>query len=475
MLAAKSFSQLPNSEAYDAFWNADYHRALALLHNIDAPGCAVMRARSLMRLKRYDRAIAEFERRPLSSYDSHEAAQLAGLAASAFSLLGSGERAQDALGALRSVVNKSSEKALFLFDALTRCQIAMYAGDLEYSLSFVAEMADLASQLDETAPQKPHHLDFIFLRSRVLGFQALDAAFRADYPREETHLLDLVSYVSQPGSPHRDLEAMALELLAALVALRPFPKGRQYLISRLATYPWTRHTSRTENKVRQSLRNNARLFGTEDEGLALDCPTAPSLTMRLVELVDSLTLERWTDRRQFLAELRFAVSIALDIDWSNVDLEFPTVLEVGALVAPFDLAVARKAKEMYFRHLGNVPRSAVGMHEPRLAASNHFCLAGIAKSEGLYREAVRDFAAIAGLPYPGRQLAAIGGIESYTITRCTSDLEPAEWFLEHHPRSSFARRLADALPAAKRSAPGDFPYLGMYAIADAAADSVGAA
>ena len=347
MLAAKSVSQSPDSEAYAAYWNADFHRALALFHNVDAPGATVMRARIFMRLRLCDRALAEVERRCLSELDSYEGTGLAIVAAHAHTELREENRVRDALNVAEQIARRSSDRGLAAYSAQTRCFLALSVGDFEQSRGLLEESVALASALEERAARKPYDIDFVGLRTRAYGLQPWHDALESDYATEEKHLLGTAICAADPRNRDRFIEANALSNLSILVANRPFQLGRQHLVSRLETFPWTRHTVDAEVKCCNALRNNVRLFQSEKEISERVRQTALSLALRLAERADALLFGNWGDQGKFLEELRHSVAVAFDVDWPNATLELPSLLSLAALLAPFDQNISSKSKECF--------------------------------------------------------------------------------------------------------------------------------
>jgi hypothetical protein len=475
VLERKPSPGLPLDEAYTAFWNADYHRALALFHKVDAPGCSVMRARALMRLGYYERCLTEYTRRDLSAFDFQEAVGLAGCAAQMFTELAEDNLAVEALNAAERIAIQSSDRALIAYCAQTRCHTALCAGKFEKSRDLLTGAVYLASLLGESRPKRRYHLDFTLLRARVYGLQAWHAALQGDFVAQEEHCLASASSASEPSNRDRYAEAQALNNLGILVSGRPFAAGRQHLISRLKALPSSPHADEAETRMHRSLRNNSRLFRHEKESTDLAPLTGPSLALRFAERVDAMQLGRWRDRKMFLAELRSAVSVAFDIDWSTPGSELLDMLSFAALLAPFDRALARRASALFYARFGDVPRQFVGKHEARDEAPRKFTDACLAKAEGRFDDAVKYFRAAAEIQCLDRNLEAISGIERYPLTKLPADLEAARSFINRFPTSSFSRRLQDALATIEGAAPGDFPYLGMYGIPNSGVGSVGAA
>jgi tetratricopeptide (TPR) repeat protein len=476
MLASRSISQSPHSEAYEAFWKADFHRALALLHNVTSPGAAATRARSLIRLGRFDRAALEYERSDLSRIDPHEATLLAIVAAEARASLSDNTGAEEALGKAFDIAKRNSSRLLHAFSAQTASVLAFYSGNVGLSRQMLEKSLQLSLRLKEGGvPEQPYEVTYSTLRLRQLNLLSWHAAFRGDHQDQEAQLLNAATLAaSESRNRDRYLETQLLMNVAIIVGMRPFECGRQHLAARLQSFPWSLHTSVAEIKIRCALMNNSRLFhsGREDEITSLK--SAPSLAARFAERADTLLFGNWIVAQDFLKELRYCVSVALDVDWTNPGAETPHLLSLAALVAPFDVELARKAQTMFEAAFKNLPRTLLGRHCVGRQGEqlSQACIDKASVSYGSAADQFRKAREAAKSDWP---LTAIAGIESYTISRCSSDLDAAHRFIARFPGSSFSRRLKRALHNIDQAAPGDFPYLGMYGIPVPGVGSVGAA
>jgi hypothetical protein len=448
--------------------SGNYHRALALLHNVEAPGCALMRARAWFRLGRHDRAAAECTRRDPSCYDAHEAIQLLELLAASLADQNEIARAYDILEAAKQLAACSGNPLLAAHAAKSEAIVAFVAEDFPGSRAALAYALEALAGLAYVKPQKDYHVEPIVLRAKLHDLEGWHHALRGDLAAQEECLLASVAGAADPRNPDRITEGRLLSNLASYVYRRPSLPGHAYLLARAATFPWSAHTDVVETRIRCALENSHRLFGYGQGPANIGGRSAPSLSLRLTDCVTALLLDTWQSRERFIEECRFSVSMAFEINAAeNSGTEVLDILQLACTIAPFDVTLARRVRDMFAARRAAVSKFHLVMHAPSVAAQLHFADGCIAKAGGNLREAMEQFgASLESAPVGyGDYLGAIVGLERYSVTRRQPDLSRARAFVATFPKSAFTARLREALAGAEYCGPGDFPYLGLYGVA----------
>jgi hypothetical protein len=464
--AAKSLSCSPISEAFGAIWQADDYRALALLHNLDSPGCAIGRAVSSIRLGLYERALHECQRRNFGSYDVDEAVQLAAVAAQAWGCLGDIDNAFKAVELSVRASRASSRSLLRLYTQQNEALVALIVKEFGHSREVLGRK-QAAGASGKTRSVMLHSVDRDDVESRILELWAWHEAIAGNHEAQEALMLSAAERAAD--GPDKAVEANFLANLAIYTGTRPSGRAHKHLRGKLDSFPWTAHTDAARATISRELENSVRLFGATRVGGRKRA--VPSLPARLCELLDSLLYQGWSDRQQFLAESRFCVSIAFDSNWSGVVCEITSLLRVAVLIAPFDVALSKKMVDIFSARRKLVPAIVFGQHAFSHQALEEFVYGCLRKAEGKFDAAKRHFAEIHKfVPADGTNpYAAIAGVESYTMTQDAADLEVPTSFVRRFPASSFSLRLREALAIANNAAGPDFPYLGMYGIPNPAA------
>ena len=306
------------------------------------------------------------------------------------------------------------------------------------------------------------------MRAKLYDLEGWHHALRGDFAAQEECLIASVTCAADPGTADRVTESRLLSNLASYVSRRPSLRGHEYLVARAATFPWSAHTDVVETRLRCALENSHRLFGYGHGPANIGGRSAPSLSLRLTDCVTALLLDTWPRRERFIEECRFSVSMAFEINAAESSgAEVLDILHLACIIAPFDVALARRARDMFAARRAAVSKFHVVMHAPSVAAQLHFADGCIAKAAGNLREAMEHFDAsleFAPVGY-GDFLGAIAGLERFSVTRRQPDLTRARVFAASFPKSAFSARLREALAAVEYCGPADFPYLGLYGAA----------
>jgi hypothetical protein len=467
LLPRISYSPLTD-EAFAAVWDADNDRALALLHNVDAQGCASMRARIWMRLKCFDRVIAEFERRELHSYVPHEASSIACSAAFAHAVLGQEPEAQRALEDVRSATTRSNDPLLKIQHAYASARVDLVAGNLERSRQTLGEASSAAAAGRNLEARTAYQWELDHLRARILELEGRHLGLGGDHEGQEACYVSALLIAERTRHRDRWFEANLLAMLGELLAMYPSHRSRHYVLSRSVPFAWNSHLDSAASLVKRGLRNNRRLFGFDERVETIGGRSAPSLAGRLGERIDALALDEWQNREQFIEEMRFAVSIALDVDWTmSSQHEAQQLARLGVLLTPYEPALARTMWARYRTRLQQLPVVPAILEEPKRVMLEVFLEGCLLKAEGDLPgaaeslRAVHDFWRSRGLGW----LSAVAGIERFGISRDSSDLAAAREYLAAHPTTTFARRLGRALDRAPSLDRTEFAYLGIYGAA----------
>jgi hypothetical protein len=464
LLPRISYSPLTD-EAFAAVWDADNDRALALLHNVDAPGCASMRARIWVRLKRFDRVVAEFERRDLRSYGPHEASSIACSAAFAHAVLGREPEAQRALEDVRSAASRSNDPLLKIQHAYAFARVDLVAGHLERSRQTLEKAASAAAACPDLEARTAYQWELKHLRARILELEGRHLGLRGDHEGQEACYVSALLTTEEVRYRDRWFEANLLAMLGESLAIYPSHRSRQYVLARSVPFAWNSHLDSAASLVKRGLRNNRRLFGFDEQVETIGGRSAPSLAARLGERLDALAMDEWQNRNHFVEEMRFAVSIALDVDWTMTSQhEALQLARLGVLLTPYEPALARKLWARYRARLQQLPVMPAVLEEPQRVMLEVFLEGCLRKAEGDLAgaaqslRAVHDFWRSRGLGW----LAAIAGIERFGICRDPSDIAAAREYLDAYPKTTFARRLGRALDRVQSSDRTEFAYLGLY-------------
>ena len=464
MLTRKPLDSGVTNEAFAAVWHADNDRALALLHNVDAPGCAVMRARVWLRLERFERVLAEYDRRPLAAYQAAEATGLACCAAVAYASLGDAELARETLAPAGAIAKRSSDPLLKLHCAFTAALLALLAGEVERSRAAIAALSASAASAAEVETRMPYQFELAHLRARIFQHEGRHCELDNDAPAAELCFLKALVAAEKARRRDRFLEAQLLALLSGSISESPALQSREHVLKRATGTSWSPHLELSEAYVRQALLNNQRLFGSSEGIEALRARTAPSLAARLDDRVQALLLEDWPDRSAFYDECRFAVSLALDINWrETAEHEVLYLASLSVLLAPFEPTLPREIALGYEARILQLSPNCATLRDPARLLFETFRDACLAKADERFALAV-DLFGRAAEAWKGRGLvwrAAIAGLERYGMTSDERDLQAARAFARAYPASSFSRRLQRALEAATARSCA-FPYLGLY-------------
>jgi hypothetical protein len=233
-------------------------------------------------------------------------------------------------------------------------------------------------------------------------------------------------------------------------------------------FAWNSHLDSAASLVKRGLRNNRRIFGFDERVETIGGRSTPSLAGRLGERIDALALDEWQHRKHFVEEMRFAVSIALDVDWTMTSQhEALQLARLGVLLTPYEPALARTMWARYRARLQQLPVMPSVLEEPKRVMLEVFLEGCLLKAEGdlpgaaVRLRAVHDFWRSRSLGW----LAATAGIERFGISRDASDLTAAREYLDAYPKTTFARRLRRALDRAQSSDRAEFAYLGLYGVA----------
>ncbi len=452
------------TDAFAAVWNGEHDRALALLHNVDAPGCAVMRARVWLRLERFERVVSEYDRRALAAYHPIEATGLACCAAVAYASLGESWAAHAALEAARLQAERSGDQLLALQRAYTAMLVDLLAGNVERSRAAAPGLSATARALPHVDARTPYQWELAHLRARIFQHEGRHYELENDRAASERCFTEALLAAEGARSRDRFLEAQLLALLSGIVADSPVPEARARALARVNETAWSSHTEGSGSYVDAALADNRRLFGSSLAARPAAVRGGHSLASRLGDRVHALFLEAWPQGDGFYDECRFAVSLALDVDWSaTLDYEAIHLAHLAAVLAPWDVVVARRMLDVYVTRIAALSPNSAMVRGPGRGPIELFAAACIAKAEARFGEASGLLARVARL-WSERGLAwavALAGLERFAITHDDGDLQPARAFASAFPASSFSRRLREALPVAAGEA-GAFPYLGLY-------------
>jgi len=477
MLTSRTSGLPISGEAFAAVWNSDNDRAIALLHNVDAPGCAVMRARVWLRLDRFDRVVAEYERRWLAAYHAAEATGLACCAAVAYGTLGDWSAAWDALAAAEASAKRASDPLLRLHYAYTVALLHLMTGDVERSLATVTALATDIEVHAELEPRASYQWEHAHLRARILQHRGRHYELESDRAASERCYVEALGAAESARNRDRYLEAQLLALLASIISEFPADESRACVLSRANGTSWSSYLDRSGSYVKHALANNQRLFGTRGTVASMHLRSAGSLGARLGDRVNALLVEDWPDRVAFYDECRFAVSLALDIDWAETaEHEALALPHLSAILAPFEPALAEKIGQIYDARIEQLSPNCATRRNPNRLLLEMFRDACLAKAGRRFERAAYFLGRVAkeSIDRGFHWRAAIAGLERYALSRDDRDLATARVYSNAYPAASFSRRLRRALDA-PASAECTFAYLGLFDTESDAGAAVGAA
>ncbi len=423
-----------------------------------------MRARVWLRLERFERVVSEYDRRALGAYHPAEATGLACCAAVAYASLGEAWAAHAALESARLHAERSDDPLLALQRTYTAMLIDLLDGNVERSRATAPGLSATARALPHGEPRTPYQWELAHLRARIFQHEGRHYELENDRVASERCFTEALLAAESARNRDRFLEAQLLALLSGIVAESPGPETCARALARANETAWSSHTERSGSYVTAALADNRRLFGSSAARLAKVARGGHSFASLLGDRVHALLLEAWPAGNGFYEECRFAVSLALDIDWTTtLDYEATHLARLAIVLAPWDLAVARRMLQAYETRIAQLSPNSATVRGPGRGPIELFAAACIAKAEARFGEAAEIFERAARL-WSERGLtwaAAIAGLERFAVTRDDVDLQPARAFAEAFPASSFSRRLREALPAVTGE-PTAFPYLGLY-------------
>ncbi len=453
----------PLADPFAAVWLGEYERAVALLHHDTRPGAAFTRARVYAHLRLTQRVVADYEAGADGTLGQTEAILYRSVVAWAL------QRHHDRDGAL-ALVAQAERDAAGLRDPLLRATVAYYRAFVEYGAGdevaaerTVEATLSLVETLGDSEPREPYRFERNHLRARLFEIVGNIRGARGDYAGRERALIDAVLCAELVRNRDYVHEANLLASLSALLTEFPAVRARELVFVKALRLSWNAHIDRHRATIKAALAGNRTIFGNSIDAEALGGRSAPALSYRLSRCVGSLTYDAWPTSESYADELQFAVSIARASDWSEAaDDGADRLLELAALVAPHDVAVARELFENSERASRAYSPFLVTCHDPRRSAIDAFARGCIAKAEGDSATALAGLNA-ANAFWRERGLlvrAAFGGIEAFALSRDDADLSAARAFVATYAQTAFARRLRAALAASDASTPRPFPYLG---------------
>ncbi len=450
------------NEGFDAVWRADFDRAVALLHNVDAPGCSTMRSRVYLRMHLPKRAVAEFERMPVLKLHPRERAEMTLIGSGAYRAIGDAARADE--------LWKSAERqALELEDPLfelVRLTVSTVRDFTEGKLEQSRKTAESGLMLSEACRNREVVLPYVFeanhLRARLLETLSMHAALAGNHIKQERLLVEAV--FTSALVRRRDVfsEVNTLANLASMLVAYPGLRSRELVLSRADKIVWNDHLDHKRTYIKRGLRSNKEIFGFSEDLEAFGGRGYPTLAWRVGDIIDRLLNANWAERGAFDAELTFAMELAERVDWQGTPgEEIASLPFLCALVAPRTVADARRLMNVYYEKLKTLSGSFIYVWEGRRPALESFTEATIAKARGEYTTALAKYAD--SLRYwLAREMtahSAFTGLERYTMSRDDADLVPAADFLRRYPTTSFARRLGRALQLTTDAKAGEFVFL----------------
>jgi hypothetical protein len=456
------------NEGFDAVWRADFDRAVALLHNVDAPGCATMRSRVYLRMGLANRAIAEYDRTVTQHLHLRERAEMAVIASAGYRAIGDCASANELWESSERVARELNDPLLDLLRLTVTTVRDFSIGQLDRSREAAERALILADDLRDREAQFVYLFDGNHLRARVLEILSMHAALRDDQQERERLLTDAILTSALVRRRDIYIEVNLLANLATVLALYPAVRSRELVLSRAKAIAWTDHLDGKRTAIKRNLRSNKELFGFSEEIEQFGGRGYPTLALRVCESVDRLLHSNWADRSAFDSELAFATELAQRVYWhETTGEEFESLASLAALVATRQPATARAFMEIYHGKVRTLSGQFLYAWDGRGNAVESFAEATIAKASGDYARALAKYAEAQAFykAHEMRAHAAFAGLERYTLAQDARDLEAAAEFLRAYPNSAFARRLGRAFERTPDAAPGDFIYLDQGAAA----------
>ncbi len=451
------------AEASAAVWNAENYRALGLLHKLDVPGAAALRARVYLRTGGLALAVREFESH--AARPGTEPAEAIALATSAnFALCASGEfdRAHANLQWAASVVDVASDPLLRIERHYMAAVADFMRGDADAGEREAAAALELVDRFPYAEATGEFQWETNHLRARLLDLLGVRAMVRGDFKAQEELLVEALLHVRLVRNREYWLEASLLSNLAVLVKHFPWTRGKQMLVAHAAAIPWNSELELKRIYIKFGLRQHRRIFGDDTLSGGVLTDTAPSLAWRIISCVESLLCEEWIDAESFSAEISYARSLAERVDFDQTrGEEVSSLLYLAILVATEDRPAARELRARYAAKMATVSPAYVVVRAPVRSAQEAFADGCLAKADGAFAEAqtllqrAADEWSQLGLV----QWAAAAGLERYPISRDAGDLAAARSFVKQYPATDFGLRLKRALAASARCEAGDFIYV----------------
>jgi hypothetical protein len=417
--------------------------------------------RALFHLRRFDAAIAIAERTDVTSLVAEEAVPVTGLHIICLSRAGRLGEAKAKLPPYRASVDAD--------DRIGRLEVELTSCDFDYCTGkFLECVAKLERVLAATATVVDERRRYAFQRdayvSRALAATMLGVIHNAYGRFADAERAQFDALLSAEQATPRDalVEAVILANLSCSIAESYSASAIQLLYSRMSSFKWNAGLVEQRERLKQNLRVAAYLFGSSGESVRGLGRSSPSLSLRLADCLNSLALDDWTSSDVFAREFAFASDILARVDWQGTDgEEFLVLNSMAAIAAPFDLAAATEAQDLYRRKAAALTPHLTICVGVRNRPHLDFTSACVAKARGDWGAAKIAFeAAVAGwLSYGIVWRAAIAAVELFTLTREETLLEIARKFIAAHPGTPFSRRLGRAVGLAADAERGAFIYL----------------
>jgi hypothetical protein len=450
------------NEGFDAVWRADFDRAVALLHNVDAPGCATMRSRVYLRMGLANRAIAEYDRSVTQHLHPRERAELAIIASAAYRAIGDCASSNELWQSSERIARELDDPLLDLLRLTVTTVRDFSIGQLDRSRRDAERALVLADALRDREARFAYLFDGNHLRARVLEILSMHAALDDDRQERERLLTDAILGAALVRNRDVFMEVNLLANLATLLAISPAARSRDLVLSRAKAIAWTDHLDEKRTAIKRGLRCNKDLFGFSEEIEQIGGRGYPTLALRVCDSVDRLLHSNWAERSAFDSELAFTTELAQRVYWhETTGEEFQSLASLAALAATRTPDVASALLALYRGKAKMLSGQFLYAWDGRATAFESFAEASIAKARGEHAQARAKYADAQAF-YKARAMhahAAFVGLERYTIGRDSRDLEEAAEFLRAYPNSAFARRLGRAFERTPDAAPGDFIYL----------------
>lgn len=450
------------ADGLDAVWRADFDRAVAMLHNVDAPGCAALRGRVYVRIGHPERAIAEFERSRLQRLHPRESAELTLIAWVAYRAVGDHIRAKQ-LAREAQALRDAFQDPLFTLSVMhLLCVHDFIAGSLARSRATALEALRMADAYRNIEAPFPYLFEGNHIRSRLLEVLSAHAAIAGDFAEQERLLVDAV--LSSALVRHRDVfgEVNFLANLGTFLSTYPGVRSRELVLSRAESVSWNDHLDAKRTYIKRGLRTNKDIFGSPHSLENFGGRSYPTLAWRVDDIVDRLMHANWASDASFDSELAFAIDLAGRVDWADTrGEEVVGLTSLSALIAPRSPEMATHFMDAYRAKAPTLSGLYVYVWDGRRPALESFADGSIAKARGDFVTALRKYEDARNFwidrDVPAR--AAMAGIERFTISREAVDREPAVTFLRMFPNTGFARRLGRAFERSEAARPADFPFL----------------